>query len=653
MERIDRLIAELKNPDKVAKMAAASSLGRMGGRAKASVPALMLLLEAQDEDLRTSSWLALAKIGRAAVPFLIKALASPLASIRTEVVEILGKIKDPGDEILPALIATLLEDPDWTVRFSVTFAIFKIGRSAATTVPALIAALHDPATDVRYGAIAALSRFDDLATAAVPSLIEALFDCDPRIRSSAASSLAEIGDSAVEAIPALTVQLEDSETYVRESMIYALGNLGHLSPRSVRALLGSLADAESSIRGSAASALGKIGGPAAQAVAKLTALLADTDNSVRWNAAEALGKIGGPAASSVPVLISALADSQLLVRSEAARALGEIGHPAEDCVLALIKAMEDHKAVRKNAATALGKIGVSASMAVNRLTRALFDADKDVCNAAATALGKIGRPAHSSVAALIKVLDVPAYRDVWFEAACALVSIGGPASTAASPTLIAALIDSRPDIRLRATEALKKLGSTAVPALEEARILHPDPKTRLAVFPVLAELAPEKVLVEGAACEPNHPHPIPDDDRILSLFKDLDANHYLTIFQVFWCIGCVDRNAIESAGVALAYDKLQRQLRALDPHFHHHRLPTSISYIRETCLIHLETLFVRPPFRLSTPSDPESGLRLRREFNRGKRVHGRWTPEARTAWSYIDRFLSLTECLPVIAVSEQ
>ena len=70
----------LKNPGRSARISAAERLAAIGSEAEEAVPALILALGSRDrvfppdDDLRSKAAEALARIGRAAVPPLVKAL---------------------------------------------------------------------------------------------------------------------------------------------------------------------------------------------------------------------------------------------------------------------------------------------------------------------------------------------------------------------------------------------------------------------------------------------------------------------------------------------------------------------------------------------------------------------------------------------------
>jgi tetratricopeptide (TPR) repeat protein len=137
------------------------------------------------------------------------------------------------------------------------------------------------------------------------------------------------------------------------------------------------------------------------------------------------------------------------------------------------------------------------------------------------------------------------------------------------------------------------------------------------------------------------------DEHICAWFDAINPNDRLKHLQVFWCLGKVESEAFLAAGRALGYGKLAQRLEGLNPYFHTY-LPTSVGYIRKTCLPLLTTLFNTAPFQPDAWDEDESETALRVDDRQGKRRHGRWTPRARKAWHYIDRFLTLRQLLPRI-----
>ena len=175
------------------------------------------------------------KLGKTAVPALIKALKDSDKDVRKAAAEALGKIGDKS--AVPALIKAL-KDGYWQVRTAAAAALGKIGDKSA--VPALIEALKDKDSDVRTAAAEALGTIGD--TRAVPALIEALKDWRSVSTAAAAAALKKMDEFTPErqaiyyafsgnveesvklgeiAVPAL-VEAIKAERYVREN-IRALG----------------------------------------------------------------------------------------------------------------------------------------------------------------------------------------------------------------------------------------------------------------------------------------------------------------------------------------------------------------------------------------------------------------------------------------------
>jgi tetratricopeptide (TPR) repeat protein len=139
------------------------------------------------------------------------------------------------------------------------------------------------------------------------------------------------------------------------------------------------------------------------------------------------------------------------------------------------------------------------------------------------------------------------------------------------------------------------------------------------------------------------------DNQILAWFEAVGFGPYLTQLQLFWCVGYVERKAIESAGPTLALARLNAELRRLKPHFYFNPLPINAHYLSE-CFDDVDGCFDKEPFHTQAWSDEERRLRLRVELN--KRGDSRWTPKSRKALWYVHRFLTITEQLPDITVAD-
>ena len=163
-------------------------------------------------------WKELAKLQGAAVPTLLKALASEDPRIRSEAARTLGKIRD--GRAVPALIKAV-KDPQMDVRMRAVEALGKMGDDRAK--PPLVEALNDPNPPVRMEAAWALDRLgwiphSDLARAeyliageqwsqvvrmgrvAIPPLIRALAVEYSGVRTGASEALRQLGQPALSAL---------------------------------------------------------------------------------------------------------------------------------------------------------------------------------------------------------------------------------------------------------------------------------------------------------------------------------------------------------------------------------------------------------------------------------------------------------------------
>jgi HEAT repeat protein len=149
---------------------------------------------------------------------------------------------------------------------------------------------------------------------------------------------------------------------------------------------------------------GKAARTHAKAVHDIIGQLFYYDTSVRVNAAIALGVIGLPEAevkTGVRGLLQLTRDPEAVVRLQAVIALARIGPDAKDAIGQLTGSIHTESRsweTRKAAALALGNIAMSREgpdlRALNALSSALSDLDKDVRMEAMHSLIKLGPPAY-------------------------------------------------------------------------------------------------------------------------------------------------------------------------------------------------------------------------------------------------------------------
>ena len=202
------------------------------------------------------------------LPFWIKALDDPQASIRHRAAHAIGAIGPEAGEAVPALAAMMVEDPSTGARIEASLALTKMAPGSREAIPALAQALADKERWVRLNAALALMRLGKEACPAVPALLRAFADKRNE------------------------TNLGAFHVTIREVVAVVLGRASAGSAAAVPALTAALtADAPRSTRLAVARALGEIGAEARPAVPRLRALLDRDDGEMRRTVEEALQKI--------------------------------------------------------------------------------------------------------------------------------------------------------------------------------------------------------------------------------------------------------------------------------------------------------------------------------------------------------------------------
>lgn len=154
----------------------------LGPKAVPAIPALIQLLQGQDETFVTIADYALRGIGTNAVPPLVMLVADTNSLVRYRAIQGLGLFGSQGRTAVPALVQCL-ESPDPTTRYYSAASLGTIKADAPLVVPALVQCLKSGTNDVSWVSyILALGNFGTRAKPAVPLLVNIL-ESDPHFPS--------------------------------------------------------------------------------------------------------------------------------------------------------------------------------------------------------------------------------------------------------------------------------------------------------------------------------------------------------------------------------------------------------------------------------------------------------------------------------------
>lgn len=455
---------------------AVTTLGRIGPEAEDAVPDLVALLRDTQGGLQDEATDALASIGAPAIAALGQALKQrDDPALRKLAILALARVGKPA---VP-LLAGVLSDPDASVRLQAVTALGRIGPDA---VEAVILAFKDDDAEVRQEAARVLGSMDKNDKGVVPALIKAMRDPAPAVRGQASMALQALRPDAQAVLAELTPLLDDRNLDVRLAGIRFLGEFG---PLAVSRLAVLLKDPEPAIWREASSTLEKVSAPEKVLFPALVPLLTDENATTRQNAVNILWRCGAPA---VPHLLRALKDPAPTVRLAAVRSLDKGTADTKVIFPALVQALGDeHPAVRGSAASTLGRFGTPA---LPHLAEALKDRDFGVRQYAVLALPGL-QSAPKEVLPLLEQARKDEVARVRQSAAFALASFGLPAV----PHLIELLGDSDEGVWKQAVESLKDMRAKTdglVKLLGEA-VKHPNFSVRRGAAYALSRCGEEGV----------------------------------------------------------------------------------------------------------------------------------------------------------------
>ncbi|MBI1293318.1 hypothetical protein GC173_19105 [bacterium] len=304
-----RLVALIDKPDEAARRTAFQSLAKMGPKASAAVPGLVVALRNPDQRVRKTSAQVLGRIGAKSVPPLTNTLETSNEPAELALAcEALGLIGPDAASALPA-IAPMLQEFDKDLRIAACLAVGRIrARAGAPTKTRTLEMEEGTTADFARAIVGAAGNSGGMQ-ASVKSvnpqpgqqrqLLEQFIpthDLGPlgdEGKSKAVITIAVGGDNdaaRVEVGWLVTVLAYDDEEEVRAAAAQALGAIGPGASGAVRALIQALWD-ETPVPENAAWALGEIGPLAKEAVPALQQTMLSTP-SLKAVCFASINKIG-------------------------------------------------------------------------------------------------------------------------------------------------------------------------------------------------------------------------------------------------------------------------------------------------------------------------------------------------------------------------
>jgi HEAT repeat protein len=228
---VPELLELLSSGDEQTKQMTLYPLGKIGDAA--AIPALLSILEDKNQPvvLRAGAAASLGHIGpkaKAAIPALVKGLdvrevQDPLMPshyhrLQFNSIYALGLMGTAAETTIPDL-AKIVKDTklDSTVRHAATRALIQIGPASLRT---LIEVLKDPQCEAAHESIS--QSLAEMGASAVPHLAELAKHSDQRVRFNAVRASAAMKPLPKEAIPALTKALNDEVFGIRVTAERAL-----------------------------------------------------------------------------------------------------------------------------------------------------------------------------------------------------------------------------------------------------------------------------------------------------------------------------------------------------------------------------------------------------------------------------------------------
>jgi HEAT repeat protein len=231
---VPELVRGLAAPNPHVRYCAVSGLSLLGPDALAAAPALLKTLEDKDDMVRLPAANCFARLGTNVVPFLTNAMTSADPALRQRAIRGLGLVRPPRRQLV-SLLPEMLRDKEPACRLQAVRVLGGLSLPNREIVSLCLGALDDPAWEVQVAAVQALAQARFHVAMLVPKLTERLSDESPRVREAAAGLLGAFGPSSKLASAKLGELLQDKDESVRAAATQALARLQPLTSTNATA----------------------------------------------------------------------------------------------------------------------------------------------------------------------------------------------------------------------------------------------------------------------------------------------------------------------------------------------------------------------------------------------------------------------------------
>jgi len=409
----------------------------------------------------------LAKLGNAAVPKILEALASADKRQTAEYVELLSKMTN--DKTLPLITRGLAEADPRTVAGTA----WALSSSRNYNVNRLVDLLSEDEYS-KSAIIEILTVHKDRLN--VRQLLGQIYFLQPSEKAAVFKLIDEV--TTVELIPDLLSRMDGKDPQVKMHIINVLSRFN--TPEVHKALQEQLKDTNKLVRQSALAGIAKMGGDVS--IDLVCSLLLDSDVDVINKAVDVIVHMNNP--ETVKYLIPALKAENEFSRRAAVEILNEIG--TTNSIKYLLEAVADEDWwVRSRASDALARIG--GERVVSAVLELVKDKDENIRRAAIEILNSCG-----DKRAVEHLIEATKDKD-WWVSERAADALGGLRDKRAIPAIVKMV--ERNDRSLPV--ALTTLGKLGDPKLID-RVLpflqRPEKDVRVAAIEALTNLADEQRL---------------------------------------------------------------------------------------------------------------------------------------------------------------